>query len=504
MRRWAWGLLLGLFLLPSPVVGMGAAVALTTTPIRAVTLPPTAQASLPVVTPTGTSNPATVTPLPPPDTPLPPTVVTPTVAPSPPSTQATPTLTVTLPLTAALPLAPTSSPTPRPSPSPTKEVTPALSPWTSPTPASAWPAVTVDSPLVRTVLLALGGAVVLLLILLVLGRLFFHRRLRERLAQSEEGAEATLPSPLHPDAELGGRYVLNRKVGEGSLGTVWEAEDTYLHRTVALKALHPRVQIEAIAGGRSPVEDLYWEATNTARLQHPNIVRIYDMQRWGDDVPLYVVMEYVKGTTLQTMLEQSFGKPLHDAVVWDIAQGVLRALEYAHQHGTIHRDLKPGNIMLTGGGEDFRVVVVDWGLCYRLSGEALHAIPRPLREDKLVGSFNYMSPEQWQGQPIDHRADLYAFGVVLFEMLTGRLPFYGRTTKDLAYLHLMQPPPEVTSFRPHLRPEVVQIVDELLTKVPAKRPASATAVLERLKPLQGRLSAEDEEEAEAPAPATTP
>lgn len=499
MRRWGWGLLLGLFLLPSSVVGVGAAVAPTTTPIRAVTLPPTAQASLPAVTQTVTSNPVTATP-------LPTTVVTPIVtgAPSPPPTQVTPTLTVTLPLTGALPLTPTNSPTPRPSPSPTKEVTPALSPWTSPTPANLWPSVTIDSPLVRTVLLALGGGVGLLIVLLVLGRLFWHRRLQERLAQSEEGADAdTLPSLLHQDAELGGRYVLNRKVGEGSLGTVWEAEDTFLHRVVALKALHPRVQIEAAAGGRSPVEDLYWEATATARLQHPNIVRIYDMQRWGDDVPLYVVMEFVKGTTLQTMLEQSFGKPLHDAVVWEIAQGVLRALEYAHQHGTIHRDLKPGNIMLTGGGEDFRVVVVDWGLCYRLSGEALHAIPRTLREDKLVGSFNYMSPEQWQGQPIDHRADLYAFGVVLFEMLTGRLPFYGRTTKDLAYLHLMQPPPEVTSFRPHLRTEVVQIVDELLAKVPAKRPASATAVLERLKPLQGRLSEEDGEEEEAPAPTAT-
>lgn len=471
---------LGLFLLLVPGSTLARAeLAATATPIRAVTVPLSPPAT--TARPTPMDN-VTVS------LPTPTRAFTVTTPPA-------PELSTALPLTGSLGVTVTASPrpTPRatPRPSATREVTPALAPWVSVPPNG--PLIAVESPLVRRALLLGGGALVLLLLGGGVLVLLFRRRITARLEEMKEESEVTELSPLHRETQLGGRYILDRQVGAGSLGTVWLAEDTVLRRKVAIKALHPQVQIEAMSGGRSPVEDLYWEATSTARMEHPNIVRIHDMQRWGDEVPLYVVMEYIEGSTLKDLLDKSFGKPLHDATVWGVAQGVLRALEYAHQHGVIHRDLKPGNIMLSKGGGDFRIVVVDWGLCLRLSGEALHAIPRSLRTDKLVGSYNYMSPEQWQGQPLDHCADLYAFGVILFEMLTGRLPFYARASTDLAYLHLMQPPPEVSAFRPNLRPEVGKIVDALLAKIPKKRPASATAVLEMLAPLAGRLSEDDDE-----------
>ncbi|MFC5885679.1 serine/threonine-protein kinase [Kitasatospora sp. CM 4170] len=265
---------------------------------------------------------------------------------------------------------------------------------------------------------------------------------------------------------IAGRYRLEVPLGRGGMGEVWQAHDPRLDRKVAIKFLtaHP-------AAGGSALDRFRREAKVTARLQHPGIAQIFDSGE--QDGQLHLVMELIKGRNLAGVLrEQPSGLPVQQAV--DLAVQVADALAYAHGTGIVHRDVKPANLMLLAGD---RIKVCDFGLAGFLQGDS-----GLTREGSLMGTPDYMAPEQWRSARVDGRADLYALGCVLFALLTGRPPFVteGGLWALMAH-HIQTPPPRPGSLRPGIPEDLDHLVSVLLGKDPADRPADAGAVAERLR-----------------------
>jgi len=204
---------------------------------------------------------------------------------------------------------------------------------------------------------------------------------------------------------IGSTYRIEEKIGEGGMGAVYRGRDLMLERDVAVKALRPEL-------ARQPelVKRFRTEAVTLARLNHPHIATLYSFQRHGEDY--LMVMEFIRGTELDHLIEQRGAMPVVEAV--HIFCQVLEAIAYAHSSGVIHRDLKPANIMLNDLGE---AVVMDFGIA-RALGSA-----RQTQTGRFFGTLAYMSPEQLQGQEADTRSDIYSLGILLYEMLTGRVPF---------------------------------------------------------------------------------
>jgi DNA-binding response OmpR family regulator len=202
---------------------------------------------------------------------------------------------------------------------------------------------------------------------------------------------------------LGDRYRLMAILGEGGTGTVYRAQDTFLHMVVALKVLHPHFTADA-----KEVAVLKEEARIAMTLSHRNIVRLYNLDRKNGQY--YIVMEYVDGCTLDDVLAQNDKMPLEWVLV--VARSCASALSYAHEHGVIHQDLKPANLLLSEGGI---IKVIDFGLACLIGKQ-----PDPTH---IAGTPVYMSPEQKRGLPVDARTDIYSLGIVLYELLTGRTPF---------------------------------------------------------------------------------
>ncbi|MBI4497652.1 MAG: protein kinase [Chloroflexi bacterium] len=256
---------------------------------------------------------------------------------------------------------------------------------------------------------------------------------------------------------LAGRYVLEEVLATGGMGAIFRGYDRLLERPVAIKTLHPH-----LAG--TPYADRFLQEGQTvAALAHPNLVTIYDMGRM-ESLP-YLVMEYVRGESLAAILERD--GPLSPAAGIPLAVQICRGLAYAHERGVVHRDIKPQNILVTPAGQ---VKIVDFGIA---RGPAAAEMTEP---GWVLGTAHYLAPEVVAGQPATPRSDLYALGVVLYRLFTGRLPFAGDDPLAVAMLHRTAPVPPPSVVRPELPRSLEAPLLRLLEKDPERRYPSATAV----------------------------
>ncbi|MEU9479535.1 protein kinase [Streptomyces sp. NPDC048191] len=268
---------------------------------------------------------------------------------------------------------------------------------------------------------------------------------------------ATRGNTVDRSRRLGGRYRLEQVLGHGGMAEVWLAYDLLLFRPVAVKALRPELAADAEHWAR-----FRREVVSTALLGHPSVVAVYDA---GEDtidghrVP-YLVMEYVKGNTLlQFVREARIAGPEH---ALELTAGVLEALDHAHRHGIVHRDIKPANVMLSHEGT---VKVADFGIARSVdrAGTTL------TRTSVVVGTAEYLSPEQARGEQVDVRTDLYSTGCLLYELLTGRPPFTGDTPLAVAMKHLSEPPVPPSAHAPQLPAAYDTLVLRALAKDRADR-----------------------------------
>ena len=271
---------------------------------------------------------------------------------------------------------------------------------------------------------------------------------------------------------LPGGYVILELVGVGGMGRVYRAEQTTLGRTVAVKIVHPH-----LVGEESAVARFITEARAASRLNHPNSVGVIDFGKTSDE-QLYLVMEFLRGRDLARVAYEEGPLPFRRIV--DILKQTLAALGEAHHLEIIHRDLKPENIILEPmrAGGDF-VKVVDFGLAKMRQEATAPSITSP---GIVCGTPEYMSPEQGRGDPLDPRSDLYAVGVVLFQLLTGRLPFEAESPTQVVLMHLSKAPPDPRELAPDRKiPAVLaELVLRALSKEPDDRPRSADAFTNEL------------------------
>ncbi|MFW6023913.1 MAG: serine/threonine-protein kinase, partial [Myxococcota bacterium] len=260
----------------------------------------------------------------------------------------------------------------------------------------------------------------------------------------------------------GGRYQIDEELGRGAMGVVYRARDTVLEREVALKELPSRLVRE-----RSLAERFRIEARALAKLTHPGIVQVYDLVE--NDEGMWIAMELVSGGSLDAPLEQG-SPPLGEAL--RLGAEMADALAHAHSQGVVHRDFKPHNVLLTPEG---RPKITDFGLA-KVAREG----PKLTQVGAIMGSPAYMSPEQAAGGDIDHRADAYAFGATLYQMLVGRCPFEGNTASILA-AHITQPAPDPGDFGVELPAALRTLLASLLAKEPADRPNDLAVVAEELR-----------------------
>lgn len=271
-----------------------------------------------------------------------------------------------------------------------------------------------------------------------------------------------------PDYSLAGRelgpYRLIEGVGRGGMAEVYLAEDQRLERRVAVKVLPAAMAMEQTFRAR-----FEREARAAAKLQHPHILPVYDYGQ--QDGITYLVMPYITGGSLAQVIAQARGPlPVNKAMQW--ADEIASALQYAHDQNIIHRDVKPGN-MLIGPGE--HILLSDFGIA-----KVMDATTSLTNTGTSVGSPEYMAPEQARGAA-DYRSDIYALGIVIFQMLAGRVPFSASTPMQVMMQHVQQPPPALRSLNPALSPQVEAVVLSALAKDPAQRFQSASALAEALK-----------------------
>ena len=270
---------------------------------------------------------------------------------------------------------------------------------------------------------------------------------------------------------LGDRYQLGAMIGTGGMSDVFIADDLRLHREVAVKVLR-----SDLARDPSFVTRFNKEALSVAALNHPGIVSVYDSgkEETPSGVMPYIVMEYVEGKTLREIIHKGERFPLQRAV--EIVDGILTALQYSHKNGIVHRDIKPGNIMITDSGD---IKVMDFGIARALadSGATLTSTWN------IVGTAQYLSPEQATGGQADARSDLYSVGCLFYELVSGKPPFSGETPVAIAYQHVSTPLTPVTEIEPSLDPALDNFFSVALAKDPADRYQSANAMLKDLKKL---------------------
>jgi beta-lactam-binding protein with PASTA domain/tRNA A-37 threonylcarbamoyl transferase component Bud32 len=256
------------------------------------------------------------------------------------------------------------------------------------------------------------------------------------------------------DQLFDGRYRIVRKLGTGGMANVYLAEDEVLGRRVAIKILNDRH-----AGDDQFVERFRREAKNAASLSHPNIVSIYD--RGEAEGTYYIAMEYLDGRSLKELIVRRGPAPIHIAV--DYARQVLAAIRFAHRHGIVHRDIKPHNVLVDGEG---RLKVTDFGI-------ARAGVSQMTEAGSIIGTAQYLSPEQAKGAPVDQRSDLYSVGVVLYELLTGVVPFSGDTPVEIAMKHLSSLPEPPSAKRAEIPRDLDMVVLRSLAKDPKERYQSA-------------------------------
>jgi eukaryotic-like serine/threonine-protein kinase len=250
---------------------------------------------------------------------------------------------------------------------------------------------------------------------------------------------------------LSGRYRLESKLGSGGMSTVYLAVDEVLDRAVAIKLLHREISEEA-----DQLERFRREARAAARLSHPNLVGVIDAGE--DDGRPYIVFEYIEGRTLKRRIQEEGRLPVDEAVAYAIEIG--RGLTAAHARKLVHRDVKPQNVLIDPDG---RAKVTDFGIARSLEQKGMTATGR------VLGTTDYVSPEQAMGEDVDERSDVYSLGVVLYEMLTGDVPFRAETQVGVAMKHVNEPMPDVQARRPEVSAAVASVVDRATTKDPRDR-----------------------------------
>jgi eukaryotic-like serine/threonine-protein kinase len=246
------------------------------------------------------------------------------------------------------------------------------------------------------------------------------------------------------------RYRIVRRIGSGGMADVYCAEDTHLGRQVALKVLHRR-----FAQDQEFVERFRREASAAAGLQHPNVVSVFDRGR--HDGTYYIAMEHLPGRTLKEIVESD--APLAQERVVDFGLQILQAAGFAHRHAVIHRDFKPHNVIVDEHGH---AKVTDFGIARAGASEMTET-------GSIMGTAQYLSPEQAQGHAVTATSDLYSIGVMLYEMLAGRLPFEGDSAVSIALKHLSEPPTPISQLRPDVHPALESVVMAALAKDPARR-----------------------------------
>jgi eukaryotic-like serine/threonine-protein kinase len=257
---------------------------------------------------------------------------------------------------------------------------------------------------------------------------------------------------------IDGRYRLEERLASGGMAEVWAAQDLELERRVALKLLHSTAD---------PVR-FEREARAAAALSHPSICQLYDYGE-ADGRP-YIVLEYLPGGTLEARLTP--GQPLSEAEAERIAGEIAAGLAHAHANGLVHRDLKPGNVLFD---EEGAAKITDFGIAKIAGASTL------TEAGTLLGTAAYMSPEQARGERATPASDVYSFGVILFQMLTGRLPFESVSPLELAAMHERAEPPEITSIRPNAPPHLARLAMSALAKRPGERPADGDALVAALR-----------------------
>src|SRR5918992_4187770 len=254
------------------------------------------------------------------------------------------------------------------------------------------------------------------------------------------------------------RYLIVRKLGAGGMADVYLAEDQELGRRVALKILNDRH-----ANDDQFVERFRREAKNAAGLSHPNIVSIYD--RGEAEGTYYIAMEHLDGRNLKELIVARGPAPVRIAV--DYTRQILAALRFSHRHGIVHRDIKPHNVLVDREG---RLKVTDFGIA---RAGAAGAASQMTEAGSIVGTAQYLSPEQAKGAAVDQRSDIYSVGIVLYELLTGRLPFTGETPFEIAMKHLSEIPKPPSEVRPDVPADLDMVVLRALAKDPEDRFQSA-------------------------------
>ncbi|MYX77309.1 Stk1 family PASTA domain-containing Ser/Thr kinase, partial [Streptomyces sp. SID3915] len=282
--------------------------------------------------------------------------------------------------------------------------------------------------------------------------------------------DTTLQDPLVGQL-LDGRYRIDARIAVGGMATVYRATDMRLDRVLALKVMHPTLATDAAF-----VERFIREAKSVARLAHPNVVGVFDQGAEGAYV--YLAMEYVAGCTLRDVLRERGA--LQPRAALDILEPVLAALGAAHRAGFVHRDMKPENVLI---GDDGRVKVADFGLV-RAVGTVTDTT------GSLLGTVSYLAPEQIEHGSADTRSDVYACGVVLYEMLTGSKPHAGDTAAQVIYQHLNEDVPAPSSAVPGLAAGLDELVAEATARDAEVRPTDAVALLARAREVRAALTEE--------------
>lgn len=273
---------------------------------------------------------------------------------------------------------------------------------------------------------------------------------------------------------LKGRYRIIKKIGSGGMADVYLGYDTVLERNVAIKIMHPQY-----ASDESFVRRFKREAQAAANLNHPNIVAVFD---WGaEDSTYFIVMELIKGKTLKEIIKESGALPVSRAI--NIIKQIAGALAFAHKREVVHRDIKPQNIIIT---DDGLAKVTDFGIARAKSSAVTDT-------GTVMGSVHYISPEQAQGLPATELSDIYSLGVVMYEMLTGNLPYTGDTAVAIAMKHATEQPARPSALNPEITPELEKIILKAMAKDPFDRYQSADEILADLRNLEaGRpVSASD-------------
>ena len=269
-----------------------------------------------------------------------------------------------------------------------------------------------------------------------------------------------------------GRYVVQSELGRGAMGVVYKATDSVLERPVAVKTVN--ITLEREHADKYEAR-FYQEAKAAGGLNHPNIVTIHDVGKAGDVV--YMAMEYIEGVELRTLIGEGRALALPQAL--SIASQVAEGLAYAHKRGVVHRDIKPHNVILD---EEGRAKVTDFGIARAGASDMTET-------GSIMGTAQYLSPEQAQGHAVTAASDLYSIGVMLYEMLAGKLPFEGDSAVAVALKHLSEPPAPISQWRPDVHPALEAVVMAALAKDPAQRWQSAEDLAAGLEAARTQIAA---------------